>query len=325
MARTLPIRLRTIAAAIVVIASGLIIWNAYQSIIGSSDVTDATLPIIKADAEPFRVEPEDRGGAEIPNQGNQLFDVLNADNDDDLALDGVNIEGEKEPETIFETPPSTEGFALPELPDSQTESLFDDVATVESDRIKPEDDVVEPIAEDDKQELQNKLKAAIEKVEEDTDSSLRRRPQSTANTSEIDEMDSGLRQNDGSKNDDGNIVIPTKKPSYTRPSPVEVTVITSEPSPSPRPVARAPVQKRYYIQLASLRGESAAREAYNTIRADYPSLVEGLNVSFPQADLGARGTFTRIQIGPLESESQARNRCANYNAISGATCLVLSR
>jgi len=84
MARTLPIRLRTIAAAIVVIASGLIIWNAYQSIIGASDVTDATLPIIKADTTPFRVVPENPGGAEIPNQGSTLYNVLDAENGDEM-------------------------------------------------------------------------------------------------------------------------------------------------------------------------------------------------------------------------------------------------
>ena len=303
MARTLPIRLRTIAAGIVVLSSGLIIWNAYQSIFGSSDITGATLPIIKADSTAFRIEPEDRGGAEIPNQGNQLFDVLNTDNNDDLALDGVNINHSKEPETIYEDPPSTEGFALPELPDRLTESLFEETI-VENEEIKPEDDVVEPIAYDDKQILQEKLKVVIEKAE--------------APNAELKKNIHDLEPASGGDSLTKISVLPSQKPEYSKPVRAEAIAIA-------RPVIQAPVAKKHYIQLASLRGEEAAREAYNTIRADYPELVEGLNVSFPQANLGTRGTFTRIQVGPLDSESEARNRCANYNAVSGATCLVLSR
>ena len=163
MARTLPIRLRTIAAAVVVIASGLIIWNAYQSIIGSSDVTSATLPIIKADTNPFRVVPENPGGAEIPNQGSTLYNVLNADNADVMALDGVNIE--KEPETLMEideTPLA--GFELPELPEKRTESLYGILDELKEDA--PENKV-EPLVAEEKTELKEKLKAAIEKVEKE--------------------------------------------------------------------------------------------------------------------------------------------------------------
>ena len=83
--------------------------------------------------------------------------------------------------------------------------------------------------------------------------------------------------------------------------------------------------KQYYIQLASLRSEEAAREAYARIRDDFPELVEGLSVVFPSVDLGSRGTFYRIQVGPL-SNSEARQRCADYTANArGGTCLVVSR
>ena len=89
MAARLPIRLRTLAAATVVIASGLMIFNGYQSIINSSEETPQALPIIYADTAPFRVLPEDPGGMEIINKDSTLFDVMDEERDDPLLLDGV--------------------------------------------------------------------------------------------------------------------------------------------------------------------------------------------------------------------------------------------
>ena len=130
MARTLPIRLRTLAATVVVIASGLMIFNAYQSIINSTDEPMASLPIIKADSKPFRVVPKDRGGMDIPNQGNTVFNFLKKNNDDAMALDGIEVDTKddiQEPIDIIahdiENP--IQGFELPEIPEPKTESLFD--------------------------------------------------------------------------------------------------------------------------------------------------------------------------------------------------------
>ncbi len=318
MARTLPIRLRTIAAAVVVIASGLIIWNAYQSIIGSSDVTNATLPIIKADTEPFRVLPDNPGGAEIPNQGSTLYNVLKSENADEMALDGVNIPAsdEKEPITIFEDAPTmTTGFELPEIPEKRTESLYGVLAELEQKSEVAdvqEIDIVE-MAGEEKTELKEKLKAAIEKVEEKLPEPLIPNEVSKPQVTTQEESDKNVII----------VVKPSKKPPYTKS--VQKTAPAKKEFSLDAVLSTPPTKERHYIQLASLRGEELARTTYAKIRDNFPRLVEGLSVSFPQVDLGARGIFTRIQIGPMDA-AEARSRCAQYTTSpKGGTCLVISR
>lgn len=316
MARALPIRLRTLAAAVVVIASGLMIFNAYQSIINSTDEPMATLPVIKADSEPFRVVPLTRGGMNIPNEGNTVFNLLKKNNDDALALGGIDIESNAEPIDLIEDT-SVQGFELPEIPEPKTESLFDtalDPSIIDN----PEVDA-----------LKEKLEQAIERVEErregneSTSMSLGRRPQSIPDKNP--EVDPEAQKNEDKVK---TVVIPKSKPSKPR----KITEKRDGEEKPPikefsldRILSQDPIQKRHYIQLASLKSEADARAAYNRIRDQFPKLVEGVSVFFPQADLGARGVFTRIQIGPLDS-AVARARCADYSTSSnGGTCLVISR
>jgi len=296
----LPIRLRTIAAASVVIASGLIIFYAYQSIIGSTDGGMQALPIIHADSDPFRIAPETPGGAEIPNQGSSLFNVLDKNNADGLALNGIQLEAE--PKTIFENPAAanqnTAGFDMPVVPDTRTESLFgmiDDLESDTSDAI-----IVRDLKADD--EPQESVDVVVE-AEPVTAIEITQAP--------IKEVESEEKTNV--------VITPTRKPS----APVQKEAANT--FSLDRVLASEPTQKRYYIQLASLRGEDAARTAYGNIRDGFPKLVEGTSVFFPTADLGARGTFTRIQIGPLD-QAEAKSRCADYTASArGGTCLVISR
>jgi cell division septation protein DedD len=292
MAQTLPIKLRTIAAAVVVIASGLIIFNVYQTIINSSEETPQALPIIKAESEPFRVAPENPGGAEIPNQGSTLFNVLNDNNADRLALDGIRlkpIEGESaEPETIFDAPPPTApivGFALPEVPETRTESLYGMIDELEG-NIKPA-----PTRD---------LKDAEVVVEKEV-VVLEPTPEPVAVVAST-------------------TIKPSKKPTPPSKKLMEPKTFSLE-----RVLDAVTISKKYYIQLASLKGEDNARKAYETIRNNFPKLVAGVGVFYPSADLGARGIFTRIQIGPFD-QLEAKSRCADYTSSSrGGTCLVISR
>ena len=330
MARTLPIKLRTLAAAVVVIASGLIIFYAYQSIINSTDEVGATLPIIKADADPFRVLPDNPGGAEIPNQGSELFKVLSAENNDGLALDGIKINNE--PETIIDevSEGQSTGFVLPEIPEARTESLYSLIDDLKIDNNGNNSANLNVIPTDEKEELKEKLRTAIEQVEQ------------MDVVQPEDNSDVNIEQEQV-------IVVPSVKPNVPVPvtqtkTEAEIKVKTTskdteviKPKPTPalieqlaenasKPAESTPRRTYHYIQLASVPNEADARSLYAKIRDDFPSLVRGLSVSFPKADLGARGVFTRIQVGPLDSQAEAKKRCADYTASArGGTCLVVSR
>lgn len=328
MAGRLPIRLRTIAAAVVVVASGLIIFYSYQSIINSNGEEPKALPIIHAATEPFRVLPDDPGGAAILHRGSTLFDVMEAEHDDPLALDGVKMAARAEPETIDEMAEynaSATGFELPEVPEKRTESLY---GMIEDLKTRPkEDDVqaVTPMDVNEKQALSEKLSAVIENAEENA----RVEGVPAAMVEKTDESNTDEIISVETSPSPQAIPVPSSKPSV----PVKAVAIKRDSVVQPAKektfsldrILNSESKKQYYIQLASMKNESDARTAYARIRDQYPALVEGVGVVYPKADLGARGTFTRIQVGPL-SETEVKKRCAAYASSSrGGTCLVVSR
>lgn len=299
MARTMPVRLRTVAAACVVIASGLIIFNVYQKVILTAGQSGQALPVIAADNEPFRILPEDPGGADIPNQGSLLFEVLKTDRTDPLALDGVTLSAKTRDDALFtdeEAPPAT-GFKMPEPPETRTESLYG---------------MIEDLRERDggpSQEPMEVVEKGFIPAQEDV-SKPEPEPEPEAEPEPIETLAKVVGP------------LPVEKPAAparARPRVVERSAPPATATPAPA------VSEVYYIQLASLQDEAAARSAYERIARDFPSVVAGLKPFFPKADLGARGTFTRIQAGPL-SQDEAKERCAIYTASSrGGTCLVVSR
>lgn len=290
MARNFPIRLRTLAASAVVIASGLLIFNAYQSIINSTDGNLQALPIIVADKSPFRESPLNPGGADIPNQGSLLFNVLSENNSDSLALGGLKItETEDEPTTILieDSDDEISGFELPTVPEKKVESLYGIIEDLK----EKKENVIEEVVEETLEKV--KIAEIVKPVE--------------------------IKKS---------IITPIKKPNV--PSKKIVTKVEKKSREKKgfsldRILTQEPLTKHFYIQLASLKNEDDARNSYNNIRDKFPKLVAGLSVFFPKVDLGKRGTFTRIQIGPLDNK-EARKRCADYStSMNGGTCLVISR
>ena len=321
MSKTLPIRLRTVAATIVVVASGLIIFNVYQSIIHSGDETPQALPIIKAETAPFRVIPTDPGGEKIPGQGSTLFNVIDNDQSDPLALAGADL-SPAEPTTIDEggdEATKTQGFKLPEVPEPRSESLYGMIEDLKERDTQPEGVVetqremqavasqaTEPMADEAREELQEKLADVIVRAE------------TIAKDDAMVEKVMERKENRLAQ------PVATPTPSH-KPSPPTKSTKVSVKSEGVERVVKTEAPKQYYIQLASLRDEADARTAYERIRDDFPNLVSGLSVVFPKVDLGSRGTFTRIQVGPLP-QAQAKKRCADYSAAArGGTCLVINR
>ena len=328
MARSLPIRLRTIAAAAVVVSSGLIIFNAYKSIINTTDPMSQTLPIIKADNTPFRVLPDNPGGAEIPNQGSRLFNVLNVDNPDDLALNGVKIDREEvEPTSILaESQTDQIGFVLPEIHEPKRESLYNDIDTLKDRQIIEVDPQLDELDKNDKDQLKEKLKSVIKVDEENNDKIIV--SENITEDEALEDADEEMQVNE--------VLVPKpiRKPNNTIKTAINNTNAFSNNTKIDKPVKEFSVDRilssdtvknRHYIQLASLKSEDAARQAYERIRDVFPKLVKGVSVVFPMADLGSRGVFYRIQVGPL-SVTEANKRCEEYrSAARGGTCLVVSR
>ena len=78
---------------------------------------------------------------------------------------------------------------------------------------------------------------------------------------------------------------------------------------------------RYRIQVSALRSEQSAEAEWKRVKAAYGDLLSNLTPNIVRVDLGAKGTFYRVQAGAL-TETAARDLCAELKKRK-ADCIVV--
>lgn len=78
-----------------------------------------------------------------------------------------------------------------------------------------------------------------------------------------------------------------------------------------------------YVQLASVKSVAGAAGEYKKLQAKYSGL-SGLKFRTQEANLGAKGTFYRIQAGPM-SKDDATRICNDIKKTTPGGCLVVTK
>ena len=110
---------------------------------------------------------------------------------------------------------------------------------------------------------------------------------------------------------------PTVKP------PTQVAANDSSPidlTPSPAPAAAT---SGVLVQISSQRTEDAARATYKDLQARYPQILSRYDVNIQKADLGDRGTFYRVRVGPF-SQADAQHLCDDLRS-AGGDCVLTTK
>ena len=108
-------------------------------------------------------------------------------------------------------------------------------------------------------------------------------------------------------------------------------------APAKKPVAKKPPAKtlsaaskpsaggRYRVQISSLPSEAAIRKSWASIKGKHKDLLGNLPLIVERTVLSAgRGTYYRMQVGPLSSKSQAATLCTRLKQRK-LSCLVVRR
>jgi hypothetical protein len=66
----------------------------------------------------------------------------------------------------------------------------------------------------------------------------------------------------------------------------------------------------FVARLAAYAHRPAAEAAWARLKAAHPQALSGLPVRFEDADLGAKGVWTRVQAGPFPTQERAAAVCA---------------
>jgi hypothetical protein len=120
---------------------------------------------------------------------------------------------------------------------------------------------------------------------------------------------------------------PAAEPAAKAPEPS--TQLASAKAPDAAPAASVSASQQaapsgVRIQLISMPSEEAAWGAWKQLSGKYSAQLTGLTAIVQPADLGAKGTFYRVQAGPFDSVTAAQDRCSAMKE-AGLDCLVVGK
>lgn len=77
----------------------------------------------------------------------------------------------------------------------------------------------------------------------------------------------------------------------------------------------------FAVQVTSQRNEADAAAAFRALQAKFPGELGGREPIIHRTDLGAKGIYYRVLVGPFASVEEAEGMCSNLKA-AGGKCLV---
>jgi hypothetical protein len=167
-------------------------------------------------------------------------------------------------------------------------------------------------------------------------------------TSPLTEVIAGLPE--GAAADTGGVPLPRVRPLdapavVATAAPAVQTPLVAQPAKPARTTGSAPVNlleaakqaaprqaapvstgstgagSGYLVQLSSQRSEEQALAAFNGLKKRYPSLLGNRDANIQRADLGDRGIYYRVRVGPMTDQAGATQFCEQLRS-SGGSCFV---
>jgi cell division septation protein DedD len=120
-------------------------------------------------------------------------------------------------------------------------------------------------------------------------------------------------------------------------APQEVAALQAPPAPEPKPAAQPAQQQtaaaapqaaaaptKYVVQVASKKNQTEALASFADMQQKYPSLLGNYRPIVQKADLGAKGVWYRLRIGPIADKTSASKLCTQLKSQGLPECLVVA-
>jgi cell division septation protein DedD len=102
---------------------------------------------------------------------------------------------------------------------------------------------------------------------------------------------------------------PLTPPPANAPQPTQTAAPAAPPPPAPaahQPVPAAPKPGQVRLQLGAVRSEALAKSEWDRLRRQHADLLGSFGLAVSRVEDPSRGTFYRLQAGPVESASADR-------------------
>lgn len=266
------------------------------------------LPLVTADNRPVKELPQDPGGKEFPHKNKLIYDRLtNGD--------------EPESEQLI---PRQENVAVPALPPlMETAGAPAPVASTDlggpptTQSVNGEPISVASVGDTMPDGGPRKVKTMVVRP----DGSVMEAEQ----TAEVPEMPGEPLQ-----------AAPAPA-AAAEAAPQQTAAVEPPPAPAPKPAAQPapPPQQtaaiapqaapsKYVVQVASKKNQTEALASFADMQQKYPSLLGSYKPIVQKADLGSKGVWYRLRIGPIADKSSASKLCSQLKQQGLPDCLVMA-
>ncbi len=293
--------------------------------LGGSD----TPPIIEADSRPVKVAPETPGGKEFPHKNKLIYDRLSGEDRPEteklVSRQEDVVDEVQKALTAREAP----GADAPEI--AANRGVAPNPGRTETPAVSPEDGprkvktlVVRPdgtIVRQAVPETPTPAPAApsIARPAPATPEPPAAAPRVAAAPVTRVEPEAAAPAAAAEQSGDAT-PPPTRKPR-------ETAVASARPTPAPAatPTAAAAQTGEYVVQVGARRSQTAALAGFADLQQKYPRILSGYRPIIQKADLGNKGTWYRLRIGPLETKTAAADLCKKLRSAGMRSCLVNTR
>ncbi len=283
--RRLPLPAVIVAGLVAAVAVGSgVTWLLMSS--GESGGTASAPPLIRADEKPIKVYPESPGGMNVDNADKLVYSRLRGETHKG-EVERILPEPERpqKPEPLeLPTPSSSAPAALPSGRSASDGAEADERAGVSSGptQLAPGADEAE----------EQPVEAAPPPKPAPAPKAAEAKPTQVAQAKPV-------------------------------PTPPPAPKATPKPEPTQKPATTpAPATGRFQVQLLAARSAEDAQGAWKKIQAKNSDVLGGLSSSVAKADLGDRGIFYRLRVGPLASEAKAQSLCSALSS-RNVSCLII--
>ena len=272
----------------------------YKSRVGGSEAGEP--PIMTADTRPIKEKPSDPGGREFPGGSKLIYDRLN---------DG----GGNEPTRVAARDEQTPATDLPGVvTTSSSGTLEERIQNALRDAKKPDDQPPASANAASTLDTPRPVKTEIFRPDGSVDSSRVQRRQAPADgdTTLAGGAPKGVVAREA-----------PAAPSQAAPARgQQLAAATPAQAPTPAPAAAATTagEAGMFVQIAARNDQAAAMAAFADLQQKYSGVLGNHSPSVRKVDLGEKGVWYRLLVGPMANKAEADKLCEDLKTAGMKGC-----
>ena len=284
-ARLLPMWILIAAVVIVGVA-----WAMSERYFSEADVT-ASVPLVTAEETPVKVRPEESGGVDVPDRDKYVYKSLT----------------DEEPEAEQLLPPPEEPMERPPI------------------------EVVEVAASEPAPEVM----AEVEDAAMETATGQAPAPP-PLDELVVAEVATPMAEAEFMK-EEAAVDEPSVEPSVEMVAAIEEAPKATEPEAAPAPAPEPEISSavpeqnaslradsgRFLVQIGAAQNEAAANGEIARLAKKHPNILSLLSGIVIRADLGDKGVWYRMRVGPFATRGDANGVCGQLKAVN-VGCFVVA-